>query len=91
MQLQKVLSYLKGTLHYSFSLHPTTKRNKEKRQSLELVAFSSTSWTEACRATSTTYLLLVGSSSHSFPAAQACAHKQEHAELESVKLALGAS
>ena len=47
MQLQKVLSYLKGTLHYSLSLHPTTKRNKEEPQSLELVAFSSTSWTEA--------------------------------------------
>ena len=59
-QLQKVLSYLKGTLHYSLSLHPTNKRTKEKVQSLELLAFSSSSWTEACRTTSTAYLLLWG-------------------------------
>ena len=31
MQLQKVLGYLSGTLHYSLSLHPpTTKRTQEE-------------------------------------------------------------
>ena len=65
-QLQKVLSYLKGTLHYSLSLHPTNKRTKEKPQSLELVAFSSTSWTEACKINQHSLLDLVGSSFDSF-------------------------
>ena len=87
MQLQKVLSYLKGTLHYSLSLHPTTKRNKEEPQSLELVAYSSTSWTEACKATSTAYLMLWGASLIA-SCKTSCAQKQDHAELESVKLAL---
>ena len=87
MQLQKVLSYLKGTLHYSLSLHPTTKRNKEEPQSLELVAYSSTSWTEACKATSTAYLVLRGASLIA-SCKTSCAQKQDHAELESVKLAL---
>ena len=86
-QLHRVLSYLKGTLHYSLSLHPTNKRTKEKPQSLELVAFSSTSWTEACKATSTAYLLLWGAPLIA-SCKTSCAHKQEHAELESVKLAL---
>ena len=87
MQLQKVLSYLKGTLHYSLSLHPTTKRNKEEPQSLELVAFSSTSWTEACKATNTAYLSLWGASLIA-SCKTSCAQKQEHAELESMRLAL---
>ena len=38
-QLHRVLSYLKGTLHYTLSLHA---------QSPELLAFSASSWTEAC-------------------------------------------
>ena len=86
-QLHRVLSYLKGTLHYSLSLHPTNKRTKEKPQSLELVAFSSSSWTEACRSTSTAYLILWGAPLIA-SCKTSCAHKQEHAELESVKLAL---
>ena len=86
-QLHRVLSYLKGTLHYSLSLHPPNKITKEKPQSLELVAFSSSSWTEACRTTSTAYLLLWGVPLIA-SCRTACAHKQEHAELESVRLAL---
>ena len=59
-QLQRVLRYIKGTLHYTLSLHPTNKRAEEKAQSLELLAFSDSSWTEACRPTSTAYLTLWG-------------------------------
>ena len=57
-QLHRVLRYIKGTLHYTLSLQPTNKRAKEKAQSLELLAFSASSWTEACRPTSTAYLTL---------------------------------
>ena len=87
-QLHKVLRYLKGTLHYSLSLHPTTKSTKEKPQSLELVAFSSTSWTEAWKATSTAYLQLWGASLIA-SCKTSGAQQQEHAELESMRLALG--
>ena len=54
-QLHRVLSYIKGTLHYTLSLQPTNKRAEEKAKSLELLAFSASSWTEACRPTSTAY------------------------------------
>ena len=86
-QLQKVLSYLKGTLHYSLSLHPTNKRTKVKVQSLELLAFSSSSWTEACRTTSTAYLLLWGVPLIA-SCRTTCAYNQSDAELDSVRLAL---
>ena len=86
-QLQRVLRYLAETRHYSLSLHPITKTTREKPQSLELVAYSSTSWTEACKATSTTYLVLWGASLIA-SCKTSCAQKQDHAELESVKLAL---
>ena len=86
-QLQKVLSYLKGTLHYSLSLHPTTKKTKERVQSLELLAFSSSSWTEACRTTSTACLILWGVPLIA-SCRTACAYNQAKAELESVRLAL---
>ena len=59
-QLHRVLSYIKGTLHSTLSLQPTRKRAEEKAQSVELLAFSASSWTEACRPTSTTYLTLWG-------------------------------
>ena len=59
-QLQKVLSHLAQTKHCNLSLHPTTKMTREKLHNLELVAFSSTSWTEAGKATSTAYLQLWG-------------------------------
>ena len=86
-QLQRVLRYLAETRHYSLSLHPTTKTTREKPQSLELVAYSSTSWTEACKATSTAYLMLWGASLIA-SCKTSGAQKQDHAELESVKLAL---
>ena len=87
-QLHRVLRYLAETRHYSLSLHPTTKSTKEKPQSLELVAFSSTSWTEAWKATSTAYLQLWGASLIA-SCKTSCAQQQEHAELESMRLALG--
>ena len=87
-QLHKVLRYLAETRHYSLSLHPTTKNTKEKPQSLDLVAFSSTSWTEACKATSTAYLQLWGVALIA-SCRTSCAQQQEHAELETMRLALG--
>ena len=83
MQLQRVLRYLAETRHSSLSLHPATKITRDKPQSLELVAYSSTSWTEACKATSTAYLQLWGASLIA-SCKTACAQKQDHAELESV-------
>ena len=88
MQLRKVLRHLAETRHFSLSLHPaTTKITREKPQSLELVAYSSTSWSEAEAATSTTCLQLWGASLIAFHK-PACAQEQHHAELESVTLAL---
>ena len=86
-QLQKVLGYIKGTLHYTLSLQPTNKRAKEKAQSLELLAFSASSWTEACRSTSTAYLTLWGVPLKA-SCKTSCAYKQADAELDSVRLAL---
>ena len=88
MQLQRVLRYLAETRHSSLSLHLTTKTTRDKPQSLELVAYSSTSWTEACKATSTAYLELWGASLIA-SCKTSCAQQQEHAELESMRLALG--
>ena len=87
-QLHRVLSYIKGTLHYTLSLHPTNKRAEEKAQSLELPAFSASSWTEACRPTSTAYLTLWGVPLIA-SCRTSCAYKQADAELASVRLALG--
>ena len=49
-QLVNVLRYLKGTQHYSISLQPPRRWRKAKN--LELLAFSSTSWSGACRSIS---------------------------------------
>ena len=87
-QLHRVLRYIKGTLHYTLSLQPTNKRAKEKAQSLELLAFSASSWTEACRPTSTAYLTLWGVPLTA-SCRTSCAHKQVDAELDSVRLAFG--
>ena len=87
-QLHRVLRYIKGTLHYTLSLQPTNKRAKEKAQSLELLAFSASSWTEACRPTSTAYLTLRGVPLTA-SCRTSCAHKQVDAELDSVRLAFG--
>ena len=87
MQLQKVLSYLRGTSHYSLSLHPTTKRATEEDKNLELLSFSASSWTGACQSMSTACLLLWGVPLMS-SCRTACAENQAIAELDSVKLAL---
>ena len=83
-----MLRYIKGTLHYTLSLHPTNKKAKEKAQSLELLAFSATAWTEACRSTSTAYMTLWGAPLVA-SCKTSCAYKQDEAELQSVRLALG--
>ena len=88
MQLHKALRYLKGTSHYTLSLHPTNKRQEEKAQSLELLAFSATAWTETFRSTSATYMTLWGAPLVA-SCNTCCAHDQEEAELKSVRLALG--
>ena len=86
-QLHRVLRYIRGTLHYTLSLQPTNKRAEEKAQSPELLAFSASSWTEACRPTSTAYLILWGVPLIASCRAS-CAYKQADAELDSVRLAL---
>ena len=88
MQLHKVLRYIKGTLHYTLSLRPTNKKAEEKAKSLELLAFSATSWTDACRSTSAAYMTLWGAPLVA-SCKTSCAYKQEDAELQSVRLALG--
>ena len=88
MQLHKVLRYLKGTLHYTLSLHPTNKRQEEKAKSLELLAFSTTSWTGACRSTSAAYMTLWGAPLVA-SCTTSCAYNQVDAELDGVRLALG--
>ena len=87
-QFHRVLRYIKGTLHYTLSLHPTNKRTEEEAQSLELLAFSASSWTEACRSTSTAYLILWGVPLTA-SCRTSCAYKQVDAELDSVRLAFG--
>ena len=87
MQLHKVLRYLKGTWHYTLSLHPTTQMTQERASNLNLVAFSASSWTEACKSTSTAYVTLWGA--HVIASLQTCcAYNQATAELDSVRLAL---
>ena len=85
-QLHRVLSYLKGTLHYTLSLHPTNKRAKEEAQSPELLVFSASSWTEACIPISTAYVILWGVPLIA-SCRTSCAYKQADAELDSVRLA----
>ena len=88
MQLHKVLRYLKGTSHYTLSLHPTTKKQEEKAQSLELLAFTATAWTDTLRSTSAAYMTLWGAPLVA-SCKTSCANNQQEAELQSVRLALG--
>ena len=88
MQLHKVLRYLRETSHYTLSLHLTNKSQKEKAESLELLAFSGTSWTGACRSNSAAYITLWGAPLIA-SCKTCCTTKQEDAELQSVRLALG--
>ena len=87
-QLHKVLRYLRETLHYTLSLHTTTKIKEEKVQSLELLAFSNASWTSESEATSTAYMTLWGAPLLA-SCKTSCAQNQGEAELQSVRLALG--
>ena len=57
-QLVNLLKYLRGTLQYSISLQPP--RRWHKARNLELLAFASTSWTEAGRPTSGLSLFFMG-------------------------------
>ena len=57
-QLVNLLKYLRGTLQYSISLQPP--RRWQKATSLELLAFASTSWSEAGRPTSGLSLFFMG-------------------------------
>ena len=50
-QLHKVLRYLAGTLHYNLSLHTKIQIAKEKAKTIELLAFSASSWTRTCIST----------------------------------------
>ena len=88
MQLHKVLGHLRETLHYTLSLHTTTKIKEEKVQSLELLAFSNASWISESEATSTAYMTLWGAPLVA-SCKTCCAQNQGEAELQSVRLALG--
>ena len=82
-QLEKVLLYLKGTMHFSISLHPP--RKWEKATSFELIAFSAASWPEVGRSTIGVSLFLMGVPLAASTATQAKTIKA--AQLESVRLA----
>ena len=86
-QLFCLLRYLKGTMQYSLILQPPRKKSLELARHIELLAYSSTSWTTAVSPTSTACLSCWG-----VPLATCCrqargAWTQEAAELDSVVLA----
>ena len=81
-QLVNVLRYLKRTQHYSISLQPP--RRWQKAKNLELLAFSSTSWPEACRSISGLSLSFMGVP---FAASVTSQATTIPAELESVRMA----
>ena len=83
-QLDKVLRYLAGTLHYNLSLHTKIQIAKEKAKNIELLAFSASSWTRTCISTALSLweVPLIASCK------TACAQNEEEAELQSVRLAL---
>ena len=81
-QLVNVLRYLKGTQHYSISLQPP--RRWQKAKNLELLAFSSTSWPEACRSISGLSLSFMGVPLATSATSQATTTA---AELDSVRMA----
>ena len=74
-------------MHYSLILQPSRKKSLEKARHIELLAYSSTSWTKGASPTSTACLSCWG-----VPLATCCrqargAWTQEAAELDSVVLA----
>ena len=83
-QLVKVLRYLRGTQHYSISLQPP--RRWQKAKNLELLAFSSTSWSGACRSTIGMSLSFMGVPCAASTTTQATTTTRA-AELASVRMA----
>ena len=82
-QLVNLLRHLKGTQHYSISLQPPRRWMKAKN--LELLAFSSVSWSGACRSISGLSLSFMGVPLATSATRQATSTKA--AELESVRMA----
>ena len=83
VQLRLVLGYLRGTHHYSIKLQPP--RRWARAKSLDLLAFTSTSWTGARKSTLGISLFLMGVPLATFSRQQATG--VEAAELASVGLA----
>ena len=82
-QLVNVLKYLRGTQHYCISLQPP--RRWERAKNLELLAFSASTWSGACRSTIGFSLSFMGVPLVASTRTQATALKA--AELESVRIA----
>ena len=82
-QLVKVLKYLRGTKHYCISLQPP--KRWERAKNLELLAFSASTWSGACRPTIGYSLAFMGVPLVASARAQATTWKE--AELESVRMA----
>ena len=79
-QLVSVLRYLQGTLGHSISLQPP--RRWQKAQSLELLAFtSSSSWSGAGRSSSSLCLFLMG-----VPLATSTTYKQQQQEQQNLRV-----
>ena len=86
-QLCCLLRYLKGTMSYSLTLQPVSKKSFEKASHLELLAYSSTSWTKAASPTSTACLSCLGVTLATCCRQAREAWTQQAAELDSVVLA----
>ena len=86
-QLFCLLRYLKGTMHYSLILQPWRKKSLEKARHIELLAYSSTSWTKGASPTSTACLSCWGVTLATSCRQARGAWTQEAAELDSVVLA----
>ena len=85
-QLFCLLRYLKGTMHYSLVLQPWNKKSLEKASQVELLAYSSTSWT-AESPTSTACLSCWGVTLATCCRQARTAWTQAAAELDAVVLA----
>ena len=74
-------------MHYSLILQPSRKKSLEKARHIELLAYSSTSWTKGASPTSTTCLSCWGVTLATCCRQARGAWTQEAAELDSVALA----
>ena len=66
----KVLKHLRGTKHYCISLQPP--KRWERAKNLELLAFSASAWSGACRPTIGYSLAFMGVPSGSFHKSTTC-------------------